>query len=178
MLESSGCRLQCTINTVDWAASLLGIFTENLQICSQNPEKFMNFWSNKMWQTTDFHRFPSWRAFQYTFSHTTLAGCFVLCLDLFSIRSNRTPSQRACLKWSNICSLFYSILESFWEDFWWQFHFKAWELAMCCWNFENLWDRCIVEVHGEIRKILPGNQNPGNLSCFWLLPSFWFLLQV
>ena len=38
------------------------------------------------------------------------ACCLVLCLDLFS-SSTRTPSQRACLKWSNICSLFYSILE-------------------------------------------------------------------
>jgi len=37
------------------------------------------------------------------------ACCLVLCLDLFSSWSTRTPSQRECLKWSNICSLFYSI---------------------------------------------------------------------
>lgn len=41
----------------------------------------------------------------------SVSGFLVLCLDMCSSQSPRTPSQRACLKWSNICLLFYSNLD-------------------------------------------------------------------
>ena len=53
-------------------------------------------------------------------------------------------------------------------------HFQTWDLAIiCCWNFENIWDRCDLELHGEICKICPRNQN----RVFDLFPPFHFYFK-